>query len=318
MSEFWPKLWVKKVENVHWVNSCAHGSQALSHLICTQVFLSSLPFYRWEKLKLAEVTQQRNGRARIGMKVSWVRKSCSKHYNLLPFLWPRCFAAWAVSFKCEAEDIWCGTARAVSANIYTGALLRIWDTLTPCKKHVSPTQLKFPKQAGQSWISQMLYCLMFFQSVLDPIAHDYSQVQNCMHKQLQQQFTDCELNQPIVNTISCSLLIWKELGRWLPLQLAGCGQLGLLVQFCTLKHGMCKSGACPGTLYFGPQTPNLMSTLQSLCVAMRACLLDQYGGCNPRKGEDAMMEIRGHGVPHYLKKQIFPYFGGRGKERDET
>lgn len=56
----------------------------------------------------------------------------------------------------------------------------------------------------------MLYCLMFFQSVLDPIAHDYSQVQNCMHKQLQQQFTDCELNQPIVSTISCSLLIWKE------------------------------------------------------------------------------------------------------------
>lgn len=98
---------------------------------------------------------------------------------------------------------------------------------------VSPPQLKFCKQARRCWISQMLYCFVFFQSVLDPIAHDYSQVQNCMHKQLQQQFTDCELNQPIVSTISCSLLIWKELGRWLPLQLASCGHLGLLVQSCT-------------------------------------------------------------------------------------
>lgn len=86
---------------------------------------------------------------------------------------------------------------------------------------------------------------MCFQSVLDPIAHDYSQVQNCMHTQLQQQFTDCEFNQPIVSTISCSLLVWKELGRWLPLQLASCGQLGLLVQFCTLKHGIGQKWCVP-------------------------------------------------------------------------
>lgn len=114
---------------------------------------------------------------------------------------------------------------------------------------------------------------MFFQSVSDPIAHDYSQVQNCMHTQLQQQFTHCELNQPIVSTISCSLLIWKGLGRWLPLQLASCGQLCLLVQSCTLKHGRCKSAACSGTLYIGPQTSNLMCTHQSLSLRDHQSLL---------------------------------------------
>lgn len=144
----------------------------------------------------------------------------------------------------------------------------------------------------------MLQCLMCFQSVLDPITHDYSQVQNCMHTQLQQQFTDCELNQPIVSTISCSLFIWKEPGRWLPLQLASCGQLGLLVQFCTLKHGMCKSGECPGTLYIGPQTFNLMSTHQSLAMTMKACVLDQYGGPSLREREDAMTELKPHGMLH--------------------
>ena len=119
----------------------------------------------------------------------------------------------------------------------------------------------------------MLYCFMFFQSVLDPIAHDYSQVQNCMHKQLQQQFTDCELNQPIVSTISCSLLIWKELGRWLPLQLASCGQLGLLVQSCTDRQAMCKSDACqePHTFdssYLTRYPPTI------LCIA-RGCKLEK-------------------------------------------
>lgn len=140
--------------------------------------------------------------------------------------------------------------RAISWN-------RPWGIASPqiqLKKYVSPTQFKFSKQAGRCWISQM-YCFMFFQSVLDPIAHDYSQVQNCMHKWLRQQFTDCELNQPIVSTISCSLLIWKEPGRWLPLQLASCGQLSLLVQFCTLWQGMCKSNACLGFYTFGSKYP---------------------------------------------------------------
>lgn len=124
---------------------------------------------------------------------------------------------------------------------------------------------KFPKLAGQHWISQMLYCLMFFHSVLDPIAHDYSQVQNRMHKQLQQQFTDCELNQPIVSSISCSLLIWKEPGRWLPLQLASCGQLSLLVWFCTLlllRHENVQKSCRPKNSVF--QTSKLMFTHHSL------------------------------------------------------
>ena len=75
-----------------------------------------------------------------------------------------------------------------------------------------PSPAQIPQAGWMGLDSWMLYCLMFFQSVLDPIARSYSQVQNCMHKQLQQQFTDCELNQPIVSTISCSLLIWKEPG----------------------------------------------------------------------------------------------------------
>lgn len=180
------------------------------------------------------------------------------------------------------------------------------------RKYVSPTQLKFPKQAGRCWISQMLYCLMFFQSVLDPIAHDYSQVQNCMHKQLQQQFTDCELNQPIVSTISCSLLIWKELGRWLPMQLASCGQLSLLVQFCTLRRGMCKSDACPETLHFGLWRSNLMSTDQSLHGANRACLC---WGWSLRK---RMTENKPHRILYRLKKQTFPFWQGREEKRWNT
>lgn len=107
----------------------------------------------------------------------------------------------------------CGRTRAVSGeHIPWGIASGSGPPQLQFKKCVSPTQLQSPKQAGRCWISQTLYCLMFFQSVLDPIAYDYSQVQNCMHKQLQPQFTDCELNQPIVSTISCSLLIWKEPG----------------------------------------------------------------------------------------------------------
>lgn len=167
------------------------------------------------------------------------------------------FTGWAVSFEYEVRDIWCSTIRAISCNVYSGGIASGSEIpQLQFKKYLSPTQLTFPKQTGWCWISQMLYYVMLFQSVLDPIVHDYSQVQNCMHKQLQQQFTDCELNQPIVSTISCSLLIWKEPGRWLPLQLASCGQLRLLVQFCTLKHGMCKRGALSRN--FIPWAPNIL------------------------------------------------------------
>lgn len=139
------------------------------------------------------------------------------------------------------KDTWYGVTWVVSYNIDSGEPYYSKSR----ERSVSPLpSSNSAKQARRCWISQMLYCFMFFQSVLDPIAHDYSQVQNCMHKQLQQQFTDCELNQPIVSTISCSLLIWKELGRWLPPQLASCGQLGLLVQSCTDRQAMCKSDAC--------------------------------------------------------------------------
>lgn len=163
---------------------------------------------------------------------------------LLRFLWLRCMKT---EFWTEFW-VWLGdrnsTDRAISCTLDI-----ITETEAPqfsLKENIS-VRAHSLQQAGQCWISQMRYCLESFQSVLDPVARDYSQVQNCMHKQLQRQFTACELNQPIVSTISCSLLILKELGRWLPLQLASCGQLGLLVPFCTLKYGMWRSGPHPRT-----------------------------------------------------------------------
>lgn len=91
---------------------------------------------------------------------------------------------------------------------------------------------------------------------------------------------DCESHQPIVSTISCSLLIWKEPGLMIA---SAISQLWAALFARAIVHPQTLECAKVVHALWAPSMQPDVHSLVSV-LSMMACLLKQFGSCSLREG----------------------------------